>query len=60
MIVKITKEIDGIEYDYTYSDTGFKIERGGGIYDEAFDQLGSNLEYTETDEPVEVEEAEEI
>lgn len=54
MIVKTTKEINGVEYDYTYSDTGMMIERSGAKYSEALDPLGSGREYTETDEPIEV------
>ena len=56
MIVKTTKEINGIEYDYTYSDAGMMIERNGARYSEACDPLNSGREYTETDEPIEVEE----
>lgn len=55
MIVKTTKEINGIEYDYTYSDTGMMIERNGARYAEAVDPLNSGREYTETDEPVKIE-----
>lgn len=51
MIVKTTKEINGIEYDYTYSDAGMMIERNGARYSEAIDPLNSGREYTETDEP---------
>jgi hypothetical protein len=54
MIVKTTKEINGVEYDYTYSDAGMMIERNGARYSEAIDPLGSGREYTETDEPIEV------
>ena len=54
MIVKTTKEINGMEYDYTYSDAGMMIERNGARYSEAIDPLGSGREYTETDEPIEV------
>lgn len=54
MIVKTTKEINGVKYDYTYSDTGMMIERNGARYSEAIDPLGSGREYTETDEPIEV------
>lgn len=53
MIVKTTKEINGIEYDYTYSDAGMMIERNGARYSEAIDPLNSGREYTETDEPIE-------
>lgn len=54
MIVKTTKVINGIEYDYTYSDTGMIIERNGARYSEALDPLNSGREYTETDEPIEI------
>ncbi len=53
MIVKTTKEINGVEYDYTYSDAGMMIERNGAKYSEALDPIGSGREYTETDEPIE-------
>ena len=54
MIIKTTKTINGIEYDYTYSDAGMKIMRDGAMYDEAVDPLGSNREYTETDVPISI------
>ena len=54
MIVKTTKEINGVEYDYTYSDTGMMIERNGARYSEAIDPIGSGREYIETYEPIEV------
>ena len=53
MIVKTTKEINGVEYDYTYSDAGMMIERNGARYSEAIDPLGSGRLYLETDEPIE-------
>ena len=53
MIVKTTKEINGVEYDYTYSDAGMMIARNGARYSEAVDPLGSGREYTETDEVIE-------
>lgn len=53
MIVKTTKEINGVEYDYTYSDAGMMIERNGARYSEALDPLNSGREYTETDDPIE-------
>ena len=55
MIVKTTIEINGIEYDYTYSDAGMMIERDGARYSEAIDPLGSGREYIETDEPIDTE-----
>lgn len=56
MIVKTTKEINGVVYDYTYSDAGMMIERNGAMYSEAIDPLNSGREYTETDVPIEPEE----
>lgn len=32
MITKTTKDINGVVYDYTYSDSGFMIERNGVLY----------------------------
>ena len=55
MIVKTTKEINGVEYDYTYSDAGMMIEREGAQYSEAVDPINSGREYTETDIPIPVE-----
>ena len=37
MIIQTTKEINGLVYDYTCSDSGMKILRDGVEYDEAFD-----------------------
>ena len=55
MIIKKTKEINGVMYDYAYSDSGFMIERDGARYSEAVDPLNSDRVYTETDEPIEIE-----
>lgn len=55
MIIQTTKEINGIMYDYTYSDSGFMIERDGVRYSEAVDPLDSGRIYTETDELIEIE-----
>ena len=54
MIIQITKEINGVLYDYTYSDSGYMIERDGARYSEAVDPLDSGRLYTETDEPIDV------
>ena len=54
MIVQTTKEIDGVVYDYSYSDSGYMIERDGVRYSEAVDPLDSGRLYTETDEPIDV------
>ena len=53
MIVKTTKEINGVVYDYTYSDSDMMIERNGEMYSEAVDPLDSDRTYSETDNPVE-------
>ena len=55
MIVKTTQGINGVVYAYTYSDSGFMIERDGVRYSEAVDPIDSGRVYTETDEPVEIE-----
>ena len=53
MIIQTTKEINGVVYDYTYSDSGFMDERDGVRYSEAVDPLDSGRVYTETEEPTE-------
>ena len=53
MIIQTTKEIDGVVYDYAYSDSGYMIERDGVRYSEAVDPLDSGRVYTETEEPIE-------
>ena len=54
MIVQTTQEINGVVYAYTYSDSGFMVERDGVRYSEAVDPLDSGRVYTETDEQAEV------
>ena len=54
MIIQTTKEINGVLYDYTYSDSGYMIERDGVRYSEAIDPLDSGRLYTETDEQIDV------
>ena len=54
MIVQTTKEINGIVYSYTYSNSGYMIERYGVRYSEAVAPLDSGRLYTETDEPIDV------
>lgn len=53
MIIQTTKEINGVVYDYAYSDSGHMIERDGVRYSEAVDPLDSGRVYTETEEPIE-------
>ena len=56
-MIKIeTVTINGKEFQKTYSDEGYKIERDGVKYSEAIDPLNSNRVYTETTEKIEVEE----
>ena len=57
MIIQTTKEINGVIYDYTYSDSGYMIERDGAQYSEAIDPLNSGRLYEETTIPLEDEEA---
>ena len=52
MIIQTTKGINGVMYAYTYSDSGFMIERDGVHYSEAVDPIDSGRVYTETDEPI--------
>ena len=54
MIIQTTKEINGVMYAYTYSDSGYMIERDGVRYSEAVDPLDSGRVYTETDEPIDM------
>ena len=54
MIIQTTKEINGVVYSYTYSDSGYMIDRDGVRYSEAVDPLDSGRLYTETDEPIDV------
>ena len=56
MIVQTTQEINGVVYVYTYSDSGFMIERDGVRYSEAVDPLDSGRVYTETETPIETPE----
>ena len=54
MIIQTTKEINGVVYDYAYSDSGYMIERDGVRYSEAVDPLDSGRVYMETDETIDV------
>lgn len=47
---------DGVELTRTWSDAGMMIERDGVRYTEAIDPTHLGREYTETDEPIMVEE----
>jgi hypothetical protein len=52
--------IDGESFIKTYSDTGYMIERDGVRYSEAIDPVGLGRIYTETTEPVYIDEVSEI
>ena len=56
MIVQTTQEINGVVYAYTYSDSGFMIERDGVEYSEAVDVTDAPYTYTETETPIETPE----
>lgn len=56
MVIKTTNTIDGVSYDYTYSDSGMMIERDGVRYSEAVDPLDSGRVYTETEDHIAREE----
>ena len=56
MIIQTKKEINGVVYAYTYSDSGFMIERDGVCYSEAVDPLDSGRVYTETETLIETPE----
>ena len=56
MIYTDTIVLNGRQYTRTYSDTHY-IERDGVEYEEAIDPIDSGRVYTETDRPLESDEA---
>lgn len=48
---------DGVVLERTYSDAGYMIQRDGIRYAEAIDPAEQKRVYTETDEPIEQEDA---
>lgn len=56
MVQTEIKVENGVQYEYSYSDEGFIIERDGARYADAVDPLGSGRVYTETDIPIEQDE----
>ena len=56
MIVKEIIEINGVQYDHTYSDRGMMIERERVQYADAVDPLNSGRVYIETNIPIEQDE----
>ena len=53
MIVAENMTINGKNFIRTYSNSGYKVERDGVLYDEAIDPAVVNRAYTESAEPVE-------
>ena len=49
MIIVENKAMNGKEFKHTYSDKGMKIKRENVLYDEAYDPIGFDREYEETD-----------
>ena len=49
MVIQTTATLNGVTYDYTYSDSGRYIVRDGASYEEAYDPLNSGRVYTEGD-----------
>lgn len=60
MIIVENKITNGKEFIHTYSDKGMKIMRDNILYDEAYDPVGFDREYEETDKAVGEEEEEVI
>lgn len=56
MIIVENKVINEKEFKHTYSDKGFMIKRDNVLYDEAYDPVGFDREYEETDKAVGEEE----
>ena len=56
MIIVENKVINGKEFKHTISDKGFMIKRDNVLYDEAYDPVGFDREYEETDKAVGEEE----
>lgn len=53
MIVTENMSVNGKAFVRTYSDSGYKVERDGILYDEAIDPAEVGRVYTESAEPVE-------
>lgn len=55
MLIKEVVTINETEFNHTYSDAGFYIERDGVEYSDAIDPIDIEREYVETDEKIENE-----
>ena len=51
-----TETINGKIFIHTYSDIGMKLERDGELYDDAYDLVELDRDYTETNIPIQQEE----
>ena len=60
MIVTEVVIFNNKEFKHTYSDKGFMIKRDNVLYDEAYDPVGFDREYEETDIAIGEEEEEVI
>ena len=60
MVVQEIRMVNGTLFIYHYSDAGFYIERDGVLYADAYDLPQFEYTYTETNEPLEPETAQEI
>lgn len=60
MVVQDIRTVNGKPFLYHYSDAGFYIEREGVLYADAYDLPQFQYTYTETNEPLEPETAQEI
>ena len=56
MVVTEVVIINNKEFKHTYSDKGMKIMRENVLYDEAYDPVGFDRKYEETDKAVGEEE----
>ena len=55
MLIKEVVTINGTEFNHTYSDAGFYIERDGVEYSDDIDTIDIEREYIETDKIIETE-----
>lgn len=60
MVVQQEEQIRGNTFTHSFSDSGFYIERDGVKYADAYDLPQFQYTYTETNEPLEPETAQEI
>ena len=54
MIKTKTVTINGVDFQHTYSDSGYLIERDGVQYADAVDPMGTERVYVETSIPLDI------